>query len=167
MIGKEEFDHRKKITSEFERNWNPIRLLMQRIISISLDYLNGIVQNLVSSYSAPIWATLIAGFFVILTLALSMYLIFDHLSVYKHPEVIICSFWYFVKFLYVYCNNMCICFVMAGTKVFDWSHIDGALLCCWISQFLLFLWFFKSYPGLYEARLAESQNLSRNTKSKN
>ncbi|KAL3322731.1 hypothetical protein AABB24_040029 [Solanum stoloniferum] len=59
---------------------------MQRIISISSDYLNEIVQNLVSSYSAPIWATLVAGFFVILTLALSMYLIFDHLSVYKHPE---------------------------------------------------------------------------------
>ncbi|CAN4094152.1 unnamed protein product [Withania somnifera] len=32
------------------------------------------------------WATLIAGFFVILTLTLSIYLLFDHLSVYKNPE---------------------------------------------------------------------------------
>ncbi|KAJ8527834.1 hypothetical protein K7X08_015285 [Anisodus acutangulus] len=55
---------------------------MQRIISISWDYL----QNIFSSYSTPIWATLVAGFFVILTLTLSMYLLFEHLSVYKNPE---------------------------------------------------------------------------------
>nr|XP_016468633.1 PREDICTED: protein LAZ1-like isoform X1 [Nicotiana tabacum] len=59
---------------------------MQRIISISSDYLNQIIQNLHSSYSPPIWATVVAGFFVILTITLSTYLIFEHLSVYKNPE---------------------------------------------------------------------------------
>ncbi|XP_039006698.1 protein LAZ1-like isoform X1 [Hibiscus syriacus] len=42
------------------------------------DYLLG--------YSPPIWATLIAGIFVVVTLSLSMYLIFEHLSSYKNPE---------------------------------------------------------------------------------
>uniref|UniRef100_A0A0V0GY50 Putative ovule protein n=1 Tax=Solanum chacoense TaxID=4108 RepID=A0A0V0GY50_SOLCH len=113
---------------------------MQRIISISLDYLNGIVQNLVSSYSTPIWATLVAGFFVVLTLALSMYLIFDHLSVYKHPE--------------------------------EQKFLIGVILMvpCYAVESVSFCFFFdflKSCPGLYEVRLAESQNLSRNTKLKN
>ncbi|XP_051115544.1 protein LAZ1-like isoform X2 [Andrographis paniculata] len=39
-----------------------------------------------SGYSAPIWAVLIAGFFVVLTLTLAVYLLFEHLSAYKHPE---------------------------------------------------------------------------------
>ncbi|XP_018477399.2 protein LAZ1-like [Raphanus sativus] len=38
------------------------------------------------SYSAPAWASLMAGAFLILTLSLSMYLVFDHLSTYKNPE---------------------------------------------------------------------------------
>ncbi|XP_016541546.1 protein LAZ1 isoform X4 [Capsicum annuum] len=57
---------------------------MQKIISNTWDYLNGIVKNV--SYSAPIWATLIAGLFVLLTLTLSIYLLFHHLSAYKNPE---------------------------------------------------------------------------------
>ncbi|XP_060209543.1 protein LAZ1-like isoform X1 [Lycium barbarum] len=59
---------------------------MQRIISITWDYLNHITHNYLSSYSTPIWATIVAGLFVILTLTLSMYLLFEHLSVYKNPE---------------------------------------------------------------------------------
>ncbi|EPS69016.1 hypothetical protein M569_05748, partial [Genlisea aurea] len=39
-----------------------------------------------SPYSAPVWAILIAGCFVILTLTLSVYLIFEHLAAYKNPE---------------------------------------------------------------------------------
>ncbi|KAK5774750.1 protein LAZ1 isoform X1 [Gossypium arboreum] len=42
------------------------------------DYLLG--------YSPPIWATLIAGVFLVIALTLSVYLIFQHLSSYKHPE---------------------------------------------------------------------------------
>lgn len=38
-------------------------------------------------YSTPIWAVLIAGTFVVVTLTLSIYLMFEHLSAYKNPEV--------------------------------------------------------------------------------
>ncbi|XP_074276684.1 protein LAZ1 [Silene latifolia] len=37
-------------------------------------------------YSTPIWAVLIAGTFVLSTLCLSLYLLFEHLSAYKNPE---------------------------------------------------------------------------------
>ncbi|KAM7502885.1 hypothetical protein LguiB_001789 [Lonicera macranthoides] len=37
-------------------------------------------------YSTPTWATVIAGAFVLLTLTLSIYLLFEHLSAYKDPE---------------------------------------------------------------------------------
>ncbi|XP_010690241.2 protein LAZ1 [Beta vulgaris subsp. vulgaris] len=37
-------------------------------------------------YAAPSWAVIIAGGFVILTLCLSLYLVFEHLSAYKNPE---------------------------------------------------------------------------------
>lgn len=39
-----------------------------------------------SEYTAPTWAVLIAGACVILTLCLSLYLLFEHLSAYKNPE---------------------------------------------------------------------------------
>lgn len=39
-----------------------------------------------SEYTAPTWAVIIAGTFVILTLCLSLYLLFEHLSAYKIPE---------------------------------------------------------------------------------
>ncbi|XP_073105790.1 protein LAZ1 isoform X4 [Elaeis guineensis] len=38
------------------------------------------------SYSPPTWATLIAGLFVVISLTLSMFLLFNHLSAYKNPE---------------------------------------------------------------------------------
>ncbi|GMH23639.1 hypothetical protein Nepgr_025482 [Nepenthes gracilis] len=41
---------------------------------------------LTSDYTPPIWAVIIAGAFVILTLVLSLYLLFEHLSAYKNPE---------------------------------------------------------------------------------
>ncbi|KDP42025.1 hypothetical protein JCGZ_03088 [Jatropha curcas] len=46
-------------------------------------------QDLISSllaYSTPLWASLVGVAFVILTLALSFYLLFEHLSAYKNPE---------------------------------------------------------------------------------
>ncbi|XP_038887884.1 protein LAZ1 isoform X1 [Benincasa hispida] len=38
------------------------------------------------TYTPPTWATLAAAAFVILTLVLSLYLLFEHLSAYKNPE---------------------------------------------------------------------------------
>ncbi|WOK94780.1 protein LAZ1 [Canna indica] len=38
------------------------------------------------TYSPPIWATAIPGFWVLITLFLSMILLFEHLSSYKNPE---------------------------------------------------------------------------------
>ncbi|RRT76513.1 hypothetical protein B296_00023929 [Ensete ventricosum] len=43
-------------------------------------------QSLVS-YSPPIWATVIGGVSIVVTLFLSMFLLFQHLSAYKNPEV--------------------------------------------------------------------------------
>ncbi|XP_016748283.1 protein LAZ1-like isoform X2 [Gossypium hirsutum] len=42
------------------------------------DYLLG--------YSPPIWATFVAGVLSIITISLSLFLIFEHLSSYKNPE---------------------------------------------------------------------------------
>ncbi|XP_031105984.1 protein LAZ1-like isoform X1 [Ipomoea triloba] len=38
------------------------------------------------SHSPPTWATLVAGFFLLVALTLSSLLLFDHLSTYKKPE---------------------------------------------------------------------------------
>lgn len=42
---------------------------------------------LMAEYAAPTWAILISGFFMLLSVSLSMYLIFQHLSAYNNPEV--------------------------------------------------------------------------------
>ncbi|KAL3509488.1 hypothetical protein ACH5RR_028889 [Cinchona calisaya] len=39
-----------------------------------------------ATYSPPSWAAIIAGVLVVLSLILSIYLLFEHLSAYKHPE---------------------------------------------------------------------------------
>uniref|UniRef100_A0A7N0T091 Protein LAZ1 n=1 Tax=Kalanchoe fedtschenkoi TaxID=63787 RepID=A0A7N0T091_KALFE len=39
-----------------------------------------------TSYSLPVWAAVVAGFFVLISLTLSAYLLFEHLSAYKNPE---------------------------------------------------------------------------------
>ncbi|RVX12398.1 Protein LAZ1 [Vitis vinifera] len=39
--------------------------------------------------STPTWASLVAGVFVLISLSLSMYLLFEHLSSYKNPEVLL------------------------------------------------------------------------------
>ncbi|KAL4616420.1 hypothetical protein ACB092_07G197800 [Castanea dentata] len=45
---------------------------------------HGLVTSLTST--APLWASLISGSLVLVTLALSIYLLFEHLSAYKNPE---------------------------------------------------------------------------------
>lgn len=44
------------------------------------------ITDILSSYSPPLWATLIAGVFLVISLTLSIYLIFQHLNAYKDPE---------------------------------------------------------------------------------
>lgn len=39
------------------------------------------------SYTLPVWATIISGLFVVVSLSLSLYLLLNHLSAYKNPEV--------------------------------------------------------------------------------
>lgn len=38
------------------------------------------------SYSLPVWATIISGLFVVVSVSLSIYLLLNHLSAYKNPE---------------------------------------------------------------------------------
>ncbi|TQE13929.1 hypothetical protein C1H46_000560 [Malus baccata] len=38
------------------------------------------------AYTPPTWASLVCGVFVLITLTLSIYLVFEHLSAYKNPE---------------------------------------------------------------------------------
>ncbi|PIN13970.1 hypothetical protein CDL12_13412 [Handroanthus impetiginosus] len=56
--------------------------MLQKIINSGYYYLN----SLCGAYSTPIWAVLIAGFSVVVTLTLSVYLLLEHLSAYKNPE---------------------------------------------------------------------------------
>lgn len=90
----------------------------------------GYLHRVLSSYPAPLWATAIAGFFVLLSLSLSMYLIFEHLSAYKNPEVLI--FPIARVLLLCFCSSSDIdvfCCNFAGAEVSSWCHIDGPLLC--------------------------------------
>ncbi|KAM7497533.1 hypothetical protein LguiA_021947 [Lonicera macranthoides] len=50
------------------------------------SYLQFHLHEVMLEYSTPTWATVIAGAFVLLTLTLSIYLLFEHLSAYKDPE---------------------------------------------------------------------------------
>ncbi|KAE9609504.1 putative organic solute transporter subunit alpha/Transmembrane protein [Lupinus albus] len=45
-----------------------------------------LLKSIIMEYSPPTWATLIGVVFLLLTVTLSMYLLFDHLSAYKNPE---------------------------------------------------------------------------------
>jgi hypothetical protein len=47
----------------------------------------GLLLPFTADYVAPTWAILISGFFMLLSVSLSMYLIFEHLSAYNNPEV--------------------------------------------------------------------------------
>lgn len=42
------------------------------------------------TYAAPAWVTMVAGVFVLTSLTLSLFLLFEHLAAYKNPEV--CSY---------------------------------------------------------------------------
>lgn len=105
------------------------------------------LNRLSSEYSTPIWAVLIAGFFIVVSLTLSVYLLFEHLSAYKNPEV---NFWgFFVIYVSVFWPFFFgdfMVLLMAGAKVSDWSDSDGTMLCSWISEWCLF-YFCLSWTG--------------------
>ncbi|KAG8497781.1 hypothetical protein CXB51_007236 [Gossypium anomalum] len=46
------------------------------------------IADYLLSYSPPLWATFIAGLLLVITLTLSIYLIFEHLASYKNPEFV-------------------------------------------------------------------------------
>lgn len=54
------------------------------------------------AYKTPLWASLVAGVLVVFTLSLSMYLVFEHLSAYKNPEVFLIPCHTVVDFLDVF-----------------------------------------------------------------
>ena len=84
------------------------------------------ISSTLLAYSAPAWASFMAGAFLILTLSLSLYLVFDHLSTYKNPEVFtFSSSCYFYLFI---CFNSPLSLSLSGANVFDWSHPHGPLL---------------------------------------
>jgi hypothetical protein len=56
-----------------------------------------------SDTSVRTWALLVAGVFVLFSLSLSTFLLFDHLSTYNDPEVRICSYGIFVLSVQLYC----------------------------------------------------------------
>lgn len=47
-----------------------------------------LVYERFGAYPTPSWALVAAGIFVLTSLSLSMFLIFEHLSSYKNPEVL-------------------------------------------------------------------------------
>lgn len=62
-------------------------------------YLMKTVEQLylsVLSYTPPIWATAVGAVLLVLTLFLSMFLLFQHLSAYKNPEVLLLLFLVFI-----------------------------------------------------------------------
>jgi hypothetical protein len=74
--------------------------------------LSGMVLMAVGSeVSVYDWAVMVAGIFMIFSLALSTFLLFDHLSTYNDPEVIkqnkttsLALFQIFVSFCYFVCS---------------------------------------------------------------
>jgi len=56
------------------------------VLSASMRVNLGLLLPLADKYAAPTWAILISGFFMLLSVSLSMYLIFEHLSAYNNPE---------------------------------------------------------------------------------
>ncbi|GJN21809.1 hypothetical protein PR202_gb09325 [Eleusine coracana subsp. coracana] len=59
---------------------------INKVLLASMRVNLGLLLPLVANYAAPTWAILISGFFMLLSVSLSMYLIFEHLSAYNNPE---------------------------------------------------------------------------------
>ena len=53
----------------------------------AMMYLQDLIVYLLIRFSTPLWCTLISAAFVLITLSSSFYLLFEHLSAYKNPEV--------------------------------------------------------------------------------
>lgn len=72
-------------------------------------------------YTPPAWASLTAGALVLVTLTLSVYLLLEHLSAYKNPEVVlccchivfgcrhivnVCSYWIIILFYFLFGSTL-------------------------------------------------------------
>ena len=83
----------------------------------------GLLLPLMDKYAAPTWAILISGFFMLLSVSLSMYLIFEHLSAYNNPEVCFttttCSImWPFLLFVNKWSNIHLVMFALLQEQKF-------------------------------------------------
>lgn len=99
-----------------------------------------LLMPLLAQYTTPTWATLVAGFFVLLSLSLSIYLIFEHLSAYNNPEVctsLSCAFSSILKIVLLTSIHSLFlgpCLPSAGTKVCSRCYLDGPMLCNWVGE---------------------------------
>ena len=73
----------------------------------------------------PAWASIIAGVSVLTSLSLSSFLVFEHLSAYKNPEVSSPSS---EEFFFI-CSKLFAGLVFTGAEVSHWCGINGSLLC--------------------------------------
>jgi hypothetical protein len=100
--------------------------------------------TVLGNYTPPLWATIIAGVFVIISFSLSLYLLFNHLSAYKNPEVVNC---YQCRLLFKILNqcgklfelcltHSCHICLLSGTEVSCRRHSHGAMLCSRVGKVL-------------------------------
>ncbi|CAL9038291.1 unnamed protein product [Musa banksii] len=54
--------------------------------SFAMRVMAGFLSLVHSNFSPSAWATIVAGFFVLVALSFSAFLVFEHLSAYKNPE---------------------------------------------------------------------------------
>ncbi|RWV87591.1 hypothetical protein GW17_00050397 [Ensete ventricosum] len=92
--------------------------------------MTGFLSLVHSYFSPPAWATVIAGFFVLVALSFSAFLVFEHLSAYKNPEVFLTSPLLLAS---VSSHSASMNFHMSvvfltGAEVLNWGHLDGPLL---------------------------------------
>ncbi|AQK67299.1 14-alpha-glucan-branching enzyme 2-2 chloroplastic/amyloplastic [Zea mays] len=57
---------------------------------MAMELAKQLLVAVLRSYAPPLWATIIASVFVIISVSLSLYLLLNHLSAYKNPEVVNC-----------------------------------------------------------------------------
>uniref|UniRef100_A0A0E0CPL6 Uncharacterized protein n=1 Tax=Oryza meridionalis TaxID=40149 RepID=A0A0E0CPL6_9ORYZ len=94
VVAEEEEEKRTKVvkrekgaTTTLEKRWPPWNLLdFKEVLPAVMRVNPALFLPLMAEYAAPTWAILISGFFMLLSVSLSMYLIFQHLSAYNNPE---------------------------------------------------------------------------------
>lgn len=98
--------------------------------SFAMRVMAGFLSLVQSNFSPSAWATIIAGFFVLVALSFSAFLVFEHLSAYKNPEVFLASPLLLASLSSHSASmnfHMSVIF-FTGAEVLNWGHIDGPLL---------------------------------------